>query len=378
MKIIHVISSCSAGGAEILVKNLLIEMKKQGANVRLWIMTQIKDTNQPTQQHFEFEKTYLSELELYKVPYDFILKRPNKDWFKAMGALNRLYNIHRPEIIHAHLESVAFHVALALFLRQVTLVQTIHSSLIHNPLLVKIFFAKAYKKFVAISEVVEHTIIQAGVSQKKVQIIKNGINVDRFYNIRAISAQVTSIIAIGRLTKAKDYENLILAIAFLKYNLIPNNLYFPKTIIVGEGELRNKLNQMVKEHKLENDIEFLGLREDIPELLRKSDIYVMSSEWEGLSISLIEALASGIPIITTNAGSNKEIIEHEKSGIIVPIKNSHALAEGIFRLINDFELRNELSLTAIKKSSFFTIVECAINHINFYNALVKRKEERFS
>ena len=62
------------------------------------------------------------------------------------------------------------------------------------------------------------------------------------------------------------------------------------------------------------------IRQDIPELLKESDIYVMSSEWEGLSISLIEALASGIPIVATNAGSNNEVVENNVSGIIVPIK----------------------------------------------------------
>ena len=99
-------------------------------------------------------------------------------------------------------------------------------------------------------------------------------------------------------------------------------------------------------------VSFLGVRQDIPELLKESDIYVMSSEWEGLSISLIEALTSGIPIVATNAGSNNEVIENDVSGIIVPTKDPEALAEGIYNLIIDKDLRERLSKEAVKDRVF--------------------------
>ena len=74
------------------------------------------------------------------------------------------------------------------------------------------------------------------------------------------------------------------------------------------------------------------MRNDIPDLLEKADIYVMASEWEGLSIALIEALAAGLAIVATDAGSNDEVVVSEESGLIVLTKDPVALAKGILTL----------------------------------------------
>ncbi len=86
---------------------------------------------------------------------------------------------------------------------------------------------------------------------------------------------------------------------------------------------------MIRSLNLKKYVELLGVRKDIPEILRRADIYVMSSEWEGLSIALIEALASGLPIVATDAGSNNEIVENEASGLIVPTKESASVSKSV-------------------------------------------------
>ena len=370
MKIINVIGSCGAGGAEILVKDLLIEMKEQGADVGLWIMTRVKDMAGAEKVNLDFENTFLDELELFSIPYDFVNKRPNKDWLKTTWRLNQLYNKCRPSIIHSHLESVSFHVARSLFFRRASLFQTIHNTRIENSLVAKYLFPRAFKGFVAISELVNDVAKQGGLPNNKIYIILNGVNIDRFVNEgRSIHQRVKSIISIGRLTKQKNFENLISAIAILKAKLNGSGIELPKVYIAGDGELRDQLQTLINENKLENDMQLLGIQKDIPALLGKNDIYVMSSEWEGLSISLIEALASGIPVVATDAGSNREIIDHEKNGIIVPVKDPQALANGIFRLLNDRELRSRFSKAAAEKASVFSISECASRHLDLYNTI---------
>src|SRR5699024_8954483 len=138
------------------------------------------------------------------------------------------------------------------------------------------------------------------------------------------------IISVGRLTEAKDHVNLLKAMKILKDKLNSQGMEMPELLIVGDGELKEQIKSLSFSLNINNNVKFLGIREDISELLAKSDIYVMSSAWEGLSISLIEALASGIPIVATDAGSNNEIIENGVNGVIVPIKDSEALANSLY------------------------------------------------
>src|SRR5699024_8251275 len=123
---------------------------------------------------------------------------------------------------------------------------------------------------------------------------------------------------------------------------------------------------------INNNVKFLGIREDISELLAKSDIYVMSSAWEGLSISLIEALASGIPIVATDAGSNNEIIENGVNGVIVPIKDSEALANSLYEVIINPKLRRKFTYNYRYRIKKFDIEKCALNHLDMYKEVINK------
>ena len=186
---------------------------------------------------------------------------------------------------------------------------------------------------------------------------------------RIINEKVKKIIAIGRLTKQKDFPNLFEALKILKHRMKEENIEIPQVKIVGTGKLEEELKMLSKKMKINDIVRFLGVRQDIPDLLKDSDIYVMSSEWEGLSISLIEALASGIPIVATDAGSNNEIVENNVSGLIVPTKNPKALAEGLYNLIKNKSLREKLSKEAEKRAKMFSIKKCAENHQRLYREL---------
>jgi len=370
MKIVHVISTCGAGGAQVFVKELIKQLKFIGHDVELWVMSRVIDTDLVNEQVLNFEKLFISELNSYDIPVKFLNKRLHKDWIKTTRNLREQYYRFKPEIVHAHLESVTFHVVKA-FSSKTNIVQTIHSSVIHYPFLQKMYLQKSISRYVAISNKVRSILINSlNLKPEKIVTIYNGIDLNKFKINRKNNTEVKKIISIGRLTKAKDYPNLFKAVDKLIQKLNNQNIPLPSVNIVGTGEMENELKALTKKMNLDHMVSFLGVRQDIPELLKESDIYVMSSEWEGLSISLIEALASGIPIVATNAGSNNEVIENNVSGIIVPIKNSEALAEGMYNLIINKDLRDRLSKEAVKRSKLFSIENCAKKHLEMYKELI--------
>lgn len=370
IKIVHVIETCSTGGAEIVVKTLLIELKRQGFDVALWVLTKINQFKPDDKKLITFEKNYIDELLENGIQIEFVGKKPKKNWLRSAIKLNQLYNKYKPNIIHTHLESVSFHVCRSLFFRRVVLIQTIHSTIIKYPEILRHLMAPRIKRFIAISDGVKTEIKKQKVKDENITVIKNGIDLKRFgCKEKIIKSDVEAIVTIGRLTKAKNHNNLIKAIRLLKDKLHSFDLQIPHTVIVGTGELLPEIKTLIDKHELQKDIVLFGVCDNIPDMLHESDIYVMSSDWEGLSISLIEALASGIPIVATDAGSNNEIIDNEVNGLLVPVADSTALAGAIFRLMKDKSLRQQFSHNAKIKSREFSIEKCALSHIQTYNEL---------
>jgi glycosyltransferase involved in cell wall biosynthesis len=135
-------------------------------------------------------------------------------------------------------------------------------------------------------------------------------------------------LAVGRFAKAKDYSNLINAID----KIVNRNKNFT-LLIAGDGKLRKKIELQIQVLKLGNHIKLLGVRNDILYLMQNVDVFVMSSAWEGLPIVILEAASVGLPAVVTNVGGNKEVIENDKNGFIVPPKDSDELSKAIKKMI---------------------------------------------
>ena len=370
MRIIHVISSCQAAGAEIFTKNLLKTLKENGSqhDFQLWVMTSSAQFAPGDLAKLKYEESFVKELTEIGIEVKFINKRPKKDWLKTKARIKKLFKETKPNIIHCHLESVTFHVCRSLFKENLKIIQTIHSTYIRYPLLQKLYISKKINRYVAISNQVEEKMIGiAGVNNKKIDLIYNGIDIGKFsVPNRRFNSTIKTIVAIGRLTEAKDHTCLFHAYKLLIEKLLKDNLEVPTLNIVGDGELKDKLKNLAKELEINKYVHFSGIISDIPNLLSSSDIYVMSSEWEGLSISLIEALASGIPIVATDAGSNNEIISNMVNGLIVPVKDPQALSRALYKVIIDEELRKKISIAATKSSINFDIHKSAMKHESLY------------
>ena len=150
----------------------------------------------------------------------------------------------------------------------------------------------------------------------------------------------------SRLSRQKDNESLIRAMGFLK-PLLANTPF--TLVLAGDGPDSRRLSDLAIALGLAESVRFLGFRQDIPRLLAALDVFVNPSLWEGLSISLLEAMAAARPIVTTSIPPNAELVEHEVTGLLVPPQAPEAIARAIARFVHEPGLATACGAAARKR-----------------------------
>jgi len=222
------------------------------------------------------------------------------------------------------------------------------------------YLAQKTDKFITVSHALKREIMQwEGVPDERVKVIYNGIRIEAFNKkitpyakIRLGLNPVFPVVGtVARLAPQKGLEYFIQA-AFLVSQVVDQVQF----LIAGSGPLRKKLEQDAYKLGLKDKIVFTGYCPDISEIYPIIDVFVMPSLSEGLSISLIEAMAARRPIAATAVGGIPELIEHRKTGILVPPGNAQALAQGIMELLKRTKWAEKLAEAAYQKArNNFTI-----------------------
>jgi len=365
VKVIQIISSFSPGGAEVLVKNMAIELSKKN-DVEVWALAKSKDES--------FEKKYMDQLEQHHVRMVKFNKKYHDNRIKIIFKLREQIRMSKPDIINTHLEYVNIFTVLASLGLGIPVVHTVHNIKIEYLWFFRYFLKYFTMKFVAISVKVGNIIQeQLNLPPNKIRLIFNGINLQEFNRVKRKEREnVSHIIAVGRLLPQKDYPNLLWAYEKLLFLLSGQGIEPPQLNIVGDGKLKGGLMKMAEQLNITSKVNFLGIRTDIPHLLETSDLYVMASKQEGLSISLIEAIASGIPVIATSVGSNSETIENNKNGLLLVSGRPDLLAKAMLELILNKELRRRFSKNGPDAAKKFSIEACAEGYLKLYFDLIKR------
>ncbi|MCA8998467.1 MAG: glycosyltransferase [Planctomycetaceae bacterium] len=205
------------------------------------------------------------------------------------------------------------------------------------------------------------------IAADKIGCIWNGIDVDRF-QYHGPADELTAI-SVGRLSPEKGLSTLLHA---LPYVLKEHPGFRVK--IVGDGAERAPLEALSSELALTDNVEFLGERKDIPELLRTAGFYVASSKTEGISLTLLEAMAVGLPIVTTEVGGNPEIVVPNETGKLVPPLNPDALATAICEMIEERALWPDYGQRArARVEENFNIRKMVAGYEDLYRSCYRQK-----
>jgi glycosyltransferase involved in cell wall biosynthesis len=198
----------------------------------------------------------------------------------------------------------------------------------------------------------ERYVRVGAVPRHKIRYIPNGVDTERFkpnfedhLKVRKeLGVDGFVWLAVGRFDPPKDYPNMLQAFARVVHKYSNTIL-----LIAGDGPLRETMENMARELGVEKYVKFLGIRRDIPQLMNAADAYVMSSSWEGMPMVLLEASATGLPIVATDVGGNREVVLDGITGFLVPPRNPEALAEAMLRMMDlPEEKRREMGKAARK------------------------------
>lgn len=201
-------------------------------------------------------------------------------------------------------------------------------------------------RITAISERVKRVLVADGLSEEKIDVVYSGVDIDRFQNVEAnyLIAELGSnrdkliIGNIAALAWHKDHKTLIKA-ARIVVDEFPQLIF----LIAGEGPLRREIEISIKKFNLEEKVKLFGFRQDIPEILSILHLFVLSSSWEGLGTSLLDAFASRVPVVATNVGGIPEIVKDGVNGVLVPPGKPGALAGAIISLLKNRDLARRMA-----------------------------------
>jgi phosphatidylinositol alpha-1,6-mannosyltransferase len=186
----------------------------------------------------------------------------------------------------------------------------------------------------------------------EIPIIYNGVDIETFHPGNHTHTSI-NILSVGRLIERKGQHHLLQAFACLCQEITGCQL---QLTLAGTGDDESRLKTIAGELGISGQVHFLGFvpRQAMPDVYRQADIFVLPSQSEGMSIALLEAMASGLPVVVTNTGGTQELITPEKNGLVVVWADIEGLARALKRLVEDGNLRERMSLanrqTALKFS----------------------------
>ncbi|WP_010522227.1 glycosyltransferase [Aquimarina agarivorans] len=360
MKLLQVINSLGAGGAEKLVVDTALLYSEKGIDVDILLLN---GENTPLCQQIKAHgsiKVLSLKGNIYSPLKIFSIRTIFKNY----------------DIIHAHLFPVSYWVAFAnmLSFKKKPIIFTEHNttnrrrSIFIFKMIDRVIY-KQFEKVVTISDAVDKNLkLHLGLKKKtnRVQKIHNGIHLNQIQNAIPYSKEELNfkktdqlVIQVASFTAQKDQKTLIKAIAVLPENI--------KLILVGTGPLIDQYKTLVNDKKLEAKVYFYGVRKDVPRLLKSVDIVVLSSHYEGLSLSSIEGLASGKPFIASNTPGLGEIVKD--SGIIFEDNDHNALANAISKLLNNKLYGEQIVNQCIKKAQYYDINLMVSSYIELFKNL---------
>ena len=342
------------GGAEKLVADMVPRMIQYGHQVDVLLFD---GTETPLKQELEKKGVTIYSLSMGGAVY-------NPLYIIKLVSYLQIY-----DIIHTHNTACQLFVALASKLCPARIITTEHST--NNRRrnwkwykTIDRWMYNQYKMIVCISDIAEKKLKgYLHHCQYRITTIYNGIDIFRFANANPntkLKEEANNRIILSMVAGFRYEIDQATLIRSLKY--LPIGQY--EVWLIGDGERKSQLQKLCQKEQVDNYVRFLGIRNDIPEILKASDIIIMSSHFEGLSLSSIEGMASGRPFIASDVDGLRDITLG--AGILFPEGNEKILSQNIQKLIKDKTLYNETAQQCMIRAAKYDIQHTTNNYLKIY------------
>jgi len=203
--------------------------------------------------------------------------------------------------------------------------------------------------------VIAHLHHEAGLPESWLRLVRGGVDIERFDRAKPIQKSELGaegsdrlLVWVGRLDPVKGLEDLLRALVMIRQR------FSAHLVLVGDGPERSRLEQLITELDLADCVLLMGVRDDVPEILKACDLFVFPSHTEGMPNALLEAMAAGCAIVCTDVPGNRDLITDGETGLTVPARDSNALADAVVKLLGSRDLSDRLGAAAstLAKESF--------------------------
>lgn len=361
MKVLHIDFEKTWRGGEAQILYLIKGLREKGVQNEVCAFPDSELFNRSSEEGFR------------AIP----LKSINEGDILSAYSLSRVIRRGGYDIVHfhtAHAHSIGLLALKMVKTRPRVILSRRVDFLVGQNILSRWKYSQKLDRIIAISGGVKNALINSGVSEETIEVVYSGVNLEKIQNTPVTTdlrnefniKHGQSILGnVAALAPHKDHKTLIRAIEILS-----NRRNDFKLIIFGSGSLEEELKNLVSEKELDSFILFAGFRENIISYMKEFDIFVLSSNLEGLCTSLIDASACGLPIVATETGGIPEIVLHNKTGLLSEPENPEQLADVIDLILSDPGLREEFSGNAVKHAENFDFKHTVNGTLQIYREVI--------
>jgi glycosyltransferase involved in cell wall biosynthesis len=369
--VFQVLPSLAVGGAERLVVHLIEHLRRERFSPVCICL------ESPQGTHYE------ARVQASGAPLYFLGKGAGASG-SVLRQLSALFRRYRPAVVHTHIIGLNYAYPLMLRYRTPARVHTVHSlALRERGVRVGAWVRTlAFRyRFGGVVPVAVAAEVRASIQQlygyPDPPLIPNGVPTDEYTRdpkrrmqwrrAHGIEPHAMVLTHIGRFAPPKNHALLIEAFARVRAS---TPLYL---LLVGSGELESAVRAQVAQLGLEARVRFLGIRADVGDILNASDVFVLSSQVEGNPLSVMEAMAAGLPVVSTAVGGVPELVRDGATGLLVPSEDAEALAQAMQALVDDSGRRQAMGAAARQHAvAHFDIRHTVSQYEKLYESLLCR------
>ena len=363
MRVLQVVNSMATGGAEkLLLETIPLYAEKE---IKMDVLV-LDGKDYP----FMIKLKSLNCCEIHSLNLSSV--------YSPMAIFKIIPFLKKYDIVHIHLFPAQYWVVLAKIasFSKVKLVFTEHSTSnrrIQNKVfgILDRFIYSYYVKIICITSQVKSVLKNhISLNEKVFEVIENGVPIIKFKNAQALPKNdffegndLKLIIQVSSFQEPKDQKTVIESLQFLPENV--------KLLLVGEGHLKYDSENLVEALKLKGRVNFLGQRMDVPNLLKTADIIVLSSKYEGLSLSSIEGMATGKPFIASDVPGLTDVIKD--AGILFSKGNAKELSQRIQELLGNEDYYKSVAKKCENRAENYNIDKMINSHLKLYKRIYEHK-----